>query len=138
MDEPRRGLLARSPALAALLAARSLSLVGDGIGTVALVVLVLRVRGTGTSVGLLLLVVALPSLFSPLTGVVADRYDRRNVMAACEFLQGVVAVAIVVWLPSFGWLLVLVFARATAATVAEPAGRSAIPMLVPESDLTGA
>src|SRR5262249_5363288 len=73
MTEPKRRARSRSPAFTALLTARALSVVGDGIGTVALVVYVVHTRGSGAGVGLLLLVVALPSFLSPLTGVVADR-----------------------------------------------------------------
>ena len=138
MTESARGLLARSPALTALLGARALSVVGDGIGTVALVIYVVHTRGSGSGVGLLLLVVALPSLLSPLTGVVADRYDRRLVLATTELAQGLIAIVIVAWLPSFGLLLLLVYARAMAATVGEPAGRSAVPSLVDDGDLTRA
>jgi MFS family permease len=87
---------------------------------------------------LLLLVVALPSLLSPLTGVVADRFDRRAVLAVTELVQGAIAVVIVAWLPSFPMLLVLVYLRSLAATVGEPAGRSAVPMLVDDGALTGA
>jgi MFS family permease len=138
VTEPRRGLVARSPAFAALLGARALSVAGDGIGTVALVIYVVHTRGSGSGVGLLLLVVALPSLLSPLTGVVADRYDRRLVLAASEIAQGLIAIVIVVWLPSFELLLLLVYARAMAATIGEPAGRSAVPSLVDDGDLTRA
>jgi MFS family permease len=138
MTEPARGLLTRAPAFAALLGARALSVVGDGIGTVALVIYVVHTRGSGAGVGLLLLVVALPSLLSPLTGVVADRFDRRLVLATTELAQGVIAIVIVVWLPSFVPLLLLVYARALAATIGEPAGRSAVPMLVDGADLTRA
>jgi MFS family permease len=115
-----------------------LSVIGDGIGTVALVIYVVHSRGSGSGVGLLLLVVALPSLLSPVTGVVADRFDRRLVLAMSELAQGVIAVVIVAWLPSFGLLLLLVYARALAATIGEPAGRSAVPSLVGDADLTRA
>jgi MFS family permease len=138
MAEPRRGLAKRSPAFAALLGARALSVVGDGIGTVALVIYVVHTRGSGSGVGFLLLVVALPSLLSPLTGVVADRFDRRAVLASTELAQGVIAIVIVVWLPSFVVLLLLVYARALAGTIGEPAGRSAVPSLVGDDDLSRA
>ena len=80
----RGRLLSRSPAFAALLTARSVSLIGDGVGNLALVVHVQRVEGTGAAVGLLLLAASLPRLLSPLAGTAADRVDRRLVLAAGE------------------------------------------------------
>ncbi len=132
------GVLRRSPAFAALLTARSVSLVGDGAGNLALIVHVERVRGTGTAVGLLLLVASLPRLLSPLTGIVADRVDRRLVLAAGELGQGLVLAVAVVWLPPLPVLLALLLAKSTITAIAEPAGQSAIPALVDDRDLPSA
>ena len=82
------GVVGRTPALGALLAARGVSVVGDAAGTVALVIHVQRERGSGTAVALLFLAQALPRLLSPLTGTLADRRDQRRLMAGCELLQG--------------------------------------------------
>ncbi|HEV8114800.1 MAG TPA: hypothetical protein VGP53_01075, partial [Acidimicrobiales bacterium] len=73
-------MLTRSPAFAALAGARAVSLVGDGIGSLALVLHVKAEAGTGTAVALLLLVASLPRLLSPLAGTVADRVDQRLVL----------------------------------------------------------
>ena len=131
-------LLSRSPAFAALLTARSVSLVGDGVGSLALVVHVQRVEGTGTAVGLLLLAASLPRLLSPLAGTAADRVDRRLVLAAGELGQGLVLAVAVIWLPPLPVLLVILLAKATITTVAEPAGQSAVPDLVSDEDLPAA
>lgn len=140
MADPSRplGILSRSPAFAALFAARAVSLLGDGIGNLALVVHVQRAQGTGTAVGLLLLVVSLPSLLSPITGAVADRVDKRWVLAMGEVGQGALLGAAVVWLPPLPVLLALLLAKETIATVSDPAGRSAIPALVADEDLPAA
>jgi MFS family permease len=134
----RTGALSRSPAFARLVVARSASLLGDGIGALALVVHVQREEGTGTAVGLLLLVGALPRLLSPLTGALADRVDRRRLLVAAEVAQAVAVGAAAVWLPPLPVLLALLAAKALAATVAEPASRSAVPALVADADLPGA
>ncbi len=55
-DRRSFGVLSRSPAFAALFLARAVSVVGDGIGTLALIQHVRAEQGTGTAVGLLLLV----------------------------------------------------------------------------------
>jgi MFS family permease len=112
--------------------------VGDGVGNVALVIYIQERRGTGSAVGLLLLVVMLPSVLAPITGVVADRFDRRSVLVACELVQAAVGLVIVVWLPDLGPLLVLVFLKSIAATVSDTAGRSALPALVRDDDLVAA
>src|SRR5207249_2632172 len=90
------------------------------------------------AVGLLLLVVSLPSLLSPLTGVVADRVDKRLTLAAGEVGQALVLGVVVAWLPPLPVLLALLLAKATLAAAADAAGRSAIPTLVGDGDLAAA
>lgn len=131
-------VLSRSPAFRALLIARAVSLVGDGVGSLALVVHVQRTRGTGAAVGLLLFVAAAPRLLSPLAGTVADRFDRRVVLAVGELAQGLVLGIAVVWLPPLPVLLGLLLGKATVVTIAEPAGHSAVPQLVDGRDLVTA
>jgi MFS family permease len=138
MAEKRSALLSRSPAFAALLSARALSLVGDGVCNLALIVYVQGTNGTGIAIGLLLLVDSLPALLSPITGVFSDRVDQRRLLAACEIAQCLLVVVILVWLPPLAVLLVLLFLKATAATIADPAARSAVPALVVDSDLVAA
>lgn len=132
------GVLSRSPAFAALAGARAVSLVGDGIGSLALIAYVQDKQGTGTAMGLLLLTASLPRLLSPLAGTVADRVDRRLVLAGGELGQGVLLVVAAVWLPPLPVLLLLLLAKATIVTVSEPAGTSAIPALVDDDDLVAA
>ena len=128
----------RSAAFNALLVARSLSWVGDGIANVALVIYVQRVEGSGSAVGLLLLMTMLPSCLAPFTGVVVDRFDRRRVLVAGEAVQAVLALVVVVWLPGLAPLLVLIFLKSVAATVGDIAGRSAIPSVVDDEGLVAA
>ena len=52
--------------------------------------------------------------------------------------QAIVGLVIVVWLPALAPLLVLVFAKSIAASIADTAGRSALPALVDDADLVGA
>ena len=115
-----------------------MSLVGDGVGNLALVVHVQRTRGSGTAVGLLLLVASAPRLLSPLAGALADRVDRRLALAGGELAQGVVMGVAVVWLPPLPVLLGLLLVKATVVTVSEPAGQSAVPQVVADGDLMAA
>ncbi len=132
------GVLTRSPAFAALAGARAVSLVGDGIGSLALVLHVKAEAGTGTAVALLLLVASLPRLLSPLAGTVADRVDQRLVLAGGELGQGLVLIMAVIWLPPLPALLGLLLVKAAIVAISEPAGFSAIPALVDDEDLPAA
>ena len=132
------GVVSRSPAFAALLTARVVSLVGDAVGGVALVVHVQATEGTGTAVGLLLLAASLPRLLSPLAGTLADRLDRRLVLAGAELGQGVLLAVAAVWLPPLPLLLVVLLAKGALTTVSEPAVVGAVPSLVAGGDLLAA
>ena len=113
--------------------------VGDSLSLVALIVYVASEVGEAYAVALLLLVGdCLPSLLAPLAGSLADRFERRRVMAACEFLQGAAVGAIAVLLPGLALLLPLVALRALAALAFQAASRAAVPGLVDDADLEGA
>jgi hypothetical protein len=56
-----------------LLAAQTISPLGDAMAATALILHVPRTTGRATAVGLLLLVQAIPPLAAPLAGVIADR-----------------------------------------------------------------
>lgn len=132
------GVVARSPAFAALLTARLVSLVGDAVGGVALVVHVEATEGTGTAVGLLLLAAALPRLLGPLAGALVDRFDRRVVLAGGELGQGLLLGVAAVWLPPLPLLFVLLLAKGAVGTVSDPAVVGAVPALVADEDLPAA
>ncbi len=133
---PARALLAGNPAFRTLWAARVVSFLGDSVGLIALLLYTASHFGTGLAVALLMLAGDfVPSLLSPFAGAVADRWDRRVVLISCELVQGGLVAVIAVWLPSLPVLLVLVAIQSCVAAVFQPASRSAVPGLVPESDL---
>lgn len=119
-----------APAFRRLLAARTISHVGDGIALIALVLMVQDQRRTGTAVGALLLATSLPRFLGPIAGAIVDRVEQRTVMVLCDIGQAAVFGAIA-WLdPSFPVLVGLVALAAVFDTVFAPAGRSALPALV--------
>jgi MFS family permease len=112
---------------------RAVSFAGDGIGRTALV---LYAAGHGaTTVSLVLLAVALPRFLGPVAGALADRFDQRRLMAVCELGQAAVFALLAVLLPPLPVLLAFVLAGGCFATAFLPAGRSAVPALVPEHRL---
>lgn len=126
-------LLRESPAFATLWASRAISFIGDGVSQVALVLL--AARSGPKAVGLVLLANTLPRLLGPVTGAVADRFDQRRLMAGTELAQAAVFTALAVLLPSLALLLPLVALAGLLATVFAPAGKSAVPTLVPPGRL---
>jgi MFS family permease len=76
-----------------------------------------------------------PSLLSPLSGAISDRFDRKHVVVVCELVQGAALLVLAVALPPLPVLLLLVAVRAVAGQMFQPASRAVIPALVAEKDL---
>jgi MFS family permease len=119
-----------APAFRRLLAARTISHIGDGIALIALVLMVQDERGTGPAVGALLLATSLPRFLGPIAGAIVDRVEQRTLMVACDIAQAAIFGAIAWFDPSFPVLLGLVALAAACDTMFGPAGRSALPALV--------
>ncbi|MET9633631.1 MFS transporter [Lentzea sp. NPDC006480] len=129
-------LLRENGPLRVLSTARVVSVVGDALSLVTLMLHVQSVLGKAIAVAALLLVGDFaPSLLSPLTGVISDRFDRRSVMIACEAAQGILLAVIAFTLPPLPILLALVGLRAVLGQIFIPASRAAVPSLVAEKDL---
>jgi MFS family permease len=132
-------LLRRNAAFRWLCSARVISSTGDSLSLVALMLQVAGSTGRAFAVSLLLLAGDFaPSLLSPVTGAVSDRFDRRRVLIGCELVQGALLVVIAVALPPLPLLLALVAVRALAGQVFRSASRAAVPALVPDPELAAA
>ena len=94
------GLVRRSPGLAGLLAAQTISPLGDAMATTALILHVQQTTGSATAVGLLLFAQAIPPLAAPFAGVVADRFPPGRLLGAGWLAQAILAglVAAAPWL----------------------------------------
>ena len=129
-------LLRRNAAFRRLWLARVVSVLGDSLGVVALILYVAGETGRATAVGLLLLAADLtPTLVSPVVGVVADRLQARRAMVACELGQAVAVGAIVAFTPPLAALLTLVAARSLLGAVFQAVSRASLADLVDDADL---
>lgn len=132
-------LVRTNRAFGALATARIVSLTGDSLSLVALMLYTAHTAGEALAVALLLLVGDFaPSLLSPLAGAVADRFDLRRVMIVSEVVQGGLILAVALTLPPLPILLAMVAARAVAGQVFLPASRAAVPALVDDEHLPAA
>jgi len=130
------------PAFRSLLAGLAVSQVGDWLYNLALVTLVYQRTGSALWAGAATAARVIPMvILGPLGGVVADRFDRRRVMVACDLARLVLMLALT--LVAAANLPVLIApVLAAVATVAStpylPAVSATTPRLVPDADLPGA
>lgn len=117
---------------------QSISFIGDAITLVALVVLVADLTGSAASVGGVLVARLIPTLASPLVGVLADRLrDRRRLLVAVDLVRAGIILSLV-FVTSVGVLYPLVFALGVCQTLFNPTIRSAFPGIVGGGDITRA
>ncbi|HEX8292911.1 MAG TPA: MFS transporter, partial [Pyrinomonadaceae bacterium] len=117
------------------------SQLGDWFDTIALFTLVLKLTGSGKAVGLVLVARFLPSVvLGPLSGVLADRFDRRRIMIASDAARALVVLGFLfVRGPEQVWLVyVLTVLQLAFAAFFEPARSAALPSVVAERDLVPA
>ena len=113
------------------------SFVGDAVSMVALVVLVVEITGSASAVGGALVARLLPTIASPLAGVLADRVDRRIVLVASDLARAVLVLGLV-FARDLATIYVLVFLMGLARTLFNPTVRAAFPSVVGGGDLTRA
>jgi MFS family permease len=134
----RLGLLERNRAYAALWGARTVSTFGNWVTLTALLLYLESTGASGLQVGVLLAARELPHLLGPVTGALADRLDPKRVMIGCDLANSLLISIILLFLPSFPILVTLVAASSMAAALFMPSGKSAVPRLVDQADLTSA
>jgi predicted MFS family arabinose efflux permease len=109
------------------------SQLGDWFDTIAVLTLVLNLTGSGRDVGLIMVARFLPSVVAgPLSGVVADRFNRRHIMIVSDVLRAVVVLGFLfVRRPDQIWLIyALTVLQLTFSTFFEPAKSAAVPSIV--------
>lgn len=72
---------------------RFISFIGSGIQAMALPLYIVDSTGSGTLMGILSMFTLLPMLLmSPFSGVMGDRWNRKNIMIVMDFGRGILAV----------------------------------------------
>jgi MFS family permease len=132
------GLARWSPGFAGLLAAQTISPLGDAMATTALILHVQRATGSATAVGLLLFAQAVPPLLAPVAGVIADRFQPRRLLIAGWVTQAVLTALLALLLPPLVALLVVVFLLALIDTPLAAAVGRCVPAVVADDDLIAA
>jgi MFS family permease len=131
------GSLLRNTRFLQLWVGQGTSFVGDFVSTVALVVLVVELSGSASAVGGLLVARLIPTLASPLAGVLADRLHRRTVLVTSDLVRAILITGMI-FTQNLAVLYVLVFLMGLARTFFNPTIRAAFPSVVGEGDLTRA
>jgi hypothetical protein len=104
---------------------------------------VYRLTGSAFDLGLIGLAQFAPMfLLTLVVGHVADRFDRRRIVAICTALEGLSAAALAIgvlggWLTT-GWVFVLVVIGACGRAFEAPTSSTLIPALVPRTELARA
>jgi MFS family permease len=117
------------------------SQLGDWFNTIALFTLVLRLTGSGRAVGLVLVARFLPSVvLGPLSGVLADRFNRRHIMIVSDAARALVVLGFLfIRSPDQVWLVYLLTVLQLACSAFfEPARSAALPSVVAPRDLVAA
>jgi MFS family permease len=136
MDSSGEPLL-RNARFLLLWTGQGISFVGDFVSTVALVILVVDLSGSASAVGGVLVARLLPTLASPLVGVLADRLDRRAVLVTCDLARAALVLG-VIFTRDLLTIYALVFLIGAARTLFNPTIRAAFPSVVGNGDLTRA
>ncbi len=121
--------------------AQLVSTIGSSLTDLAAAILVFRVTNSALSVGLTLLVTALPTLFVGLfAGVFVDRFNRKRILLASDLLRGLLVLSIPFVVNQFGLigLYVVIFLAATVKQFFDPAWESVLPEIATEEELASA
>ncbi|MEQ1507895.1 MAG: MFS transporter, partial [Myxococcota bacterium] len=137
------GLLRRHPAFARMWLAEAISLAGDWFSLVAISVLAVREGGGQGALAVAATLAAhdLPmGLMRPLAGVLADRFDRRNLLVGVHLGQAALTALMVnrAVHADVAALQVLVLLRSMLGGLDWPARAGALRRVVPPEDLVAA
>ena len=131
-------LVMRRPGFRNLWLGNLVSQLGDWIGWVAVAVLALHTGGGPLDVALVFVAHHLPAaVLTPVSGALADRFDRRLVLVRVSLLLGLLTIAMTVAaaLGSLLMLQLLLVVRSAMTAFFTPAERAALPRVVKRDEL---
>ena len=134
-----RDLLTHRP-FARLLAAMSVSSLGDWVGFVAVTSIVARIGGGNAAIAISGVMIArsLPAfLFGPIVGVLVDRLDRKRLMIGADIARGALYLSMV-FLRELWMIYALSFTIECLSLLWGPARDASLPNLVPRRQLANA
>ncbi len=129
--------LFQNPRFVKLWVGQGISFIGDAFSAVALVIMVAQITGSASAVGGILVARLLPTLASPLVGVLADRLDRRVILVLSDLSRAVLVFGLV-FVRDIVVLYLIAFLLGLARTFFNPTVRAAFPSVVGDGDLTRA
>jgi MFS family permease len=128
----------RSPAYRRLFASTAVSVIGDWLDFVAVLVLVTAVWRYGAGgLAAVSVAIAVPQLAAPLVGVLVDRSPPRTVMVAADLARAGLTLALVV-APGLWVLVVLLALRSVCSTAFVPAEQTVLKRTVAGENLMSA
>lgn len=113
---------------------------GFSAAAIAIPLLVLTLNGSAADAGLVLGAVAIAQLAAGLpAGALADRWNRKHIMLACEAAQAIagasVVVAIVLHVLSIPQLIAVAAVTGVSAALFQPAEDASLPNIVPDEQV---
>jgi len=119
--------------------ARTISLLGDWLNTLAILVVLTTLSDTSElAFGIVLVIKMLPNAFlSSYAGVIADRYDRKTIMIWADLIRAVIVLGflLVTIYPSDLFVYLLLAAQTSISTFFEPAKNALVPDIVHREEL---
>ncbi len=130
----------RRPDFRRLWTAQSISIIGDKINQVGLSLLVYRLTGSLTQMGLVFAITFLPAaLFGLVAGPFVDRWDRRRTMIASDLLRLVLVLLIPLAMAAgLPFVYLVAFLVATVSLFFKPARMALVPLVVERGELMAA
>ncbi|MBD2022743.1 MFS transporter [Leptolyngbya sp. FACHB-36] len=127
----------------ALWTGQVLSQVADKVFLVLLIVLLdsynVPPNWENSAQSMVLIANTLPAiLFGSAAGIFVDRFDKKQILAGCNLLRGLLIFVVLVLPKEFSVLLALAFVESLLTQFFAPAEQAAIPLLVPKQGLLSA
>jgi len=115
--------------------AQGISNLGDNLTSLTLIILVNAITHSTASIAVLVIVIALPKIiFGLIAGVYVDRWNRKYIMLASDFIRAFLVLIFIVAALSHNILLIYIvaFIQAAIGTFFDPARGALVQVVVPE------